>query len=121
MAWATVYESWGLHKPHSVSMCGSWLNGKPKDFKSLVLLGTAALCWSVWLCRNAVVFDYKQSFLFRLSFRLHTGSVHGLYILQQPTSHDVLVAASHIRWPRTVLPGHKGSGLVLGLTVISVS
>ena len=62
MLWAIVYAAWGLPKPRNMSnMFESWLNGIPKDFKPLVLVGAAALCWSVWLCRNAVVFDNKQS------------------------------------------------------------
>ena len=44
-------------------MFGNWLNGIPKDYKPLVLVGAAALCWSVWRCRNAaVVFDNKKIF-----------------------------------------------------------
>ena len=46
------------------SMCGSWLNGIYKEYKPLVLLGVTVLCWSVWLCRNAVVFDNKKIFIF---------------------------------------------------------
>ena len=45
-------------------MFGNWLNGVPKDYKPLVLVGAVALCWSVWRCRNAVVSDNKKhSFL----------------------------------------------------------
>ena len=55
---ATVYAVWGIPKPHNVSnMFGSWLiNGIPKESKCLVLMGAAALCWSVWLCINTVIF-----------------------------------------------------------------
>jgi len=65
LLWASVYTAWGLPKPISVSnMFENWLNGIPKDYKPLVLIGVAALCWSVWRCRNAVVFDNKKhSFL----------------------------------------------------------
>ena len=50
MAWATVYVAWGLSKPHIISnMFESWLNGIPKYYKSLVLVGAVALC-SIWLC-----------------------------------------------------------------------
>jgi len=42
-------------------MFGSWLNGIPKNYKSLVLVGAAALCWSVWLFKNVVIFEYKHS------------------------------------------------------------
>ena len=48
MVWASVNAFWGIPKPHNMpSMFGSWLNGIPKEYKPLVLLGAAALCWSV--------------------------------------------------------------------------
>jgi len=42
-------------------MFGSWLIEITKEYKPLVLLGVAVLCWSVWLYRNIVVFDNKKS------------------------------------------------------------
>ena len=63
MVWATVYAAWGIPKSYNMQrMFGSWLNEIPKEYKPLVLLGAAALCWSVWLCRNTVVFDNKKPF-----------------------------------------------------------
>ena len=63
IVWTSVYAAWGISKPHNMSnMFRSWLNEIPKDLKPLVLLGAAALCWSVWLCRNSVVFDNKKAF-----------------------------------------------------------
>jgi len=95
MLWATVYAAWGLPKPRNMSnMFESWLNGIPKDFKPLVLVGAAALCWSVWLCRNAVVFDNKQSSFSQVIY-LTTHWLRTWAILQRPSSQDKLVAASH--------------------------
>ena len=55
MLWAIIYAARGLPKPRNMSnMFESWLNGIPKDFKPLVLVGAAALCWSVWLCSGGV-------------------------------------------------------------------
>ena len=45
-------------------MFGSWLNGIPKNYKSLVLVGAPALCWFVWLCRNAVIFFRTNTLFF---------------------------------------------------------
>jgi len=75
-------------------MFGSWLIGIPKEYKPLVLLGAAALCWSVWLCRNIVVFDNKKSSFLQVIY----SSTHWLCtwtILQKLTLQDKLVAASH--------------------------
>ena len=70
-----------------------WLNGIPKEFKPLVLLGAAALCWSVWRCRNAVVFDNKRSFFLQVIY-LTTYWLRTWAILQRHTLQDKLVAAS---------------------------
>ena len=103
------------------SMFGSWLIGIPKEYKPLVLLGAAALCWSVWLCRNIVVFDNKKSSFLQVIY----SSTHWLCtwtILQKLTLQDKLVAASHFlaQVPRIFSPGQMGGGLVLELTVIIV-
>ena len=53
MVWSSVYAAWGIPKPcNMTNMFGSWLNGIPKEFKPLVLLGAAALCWFVWRCKK---------------------------------------------------------------------
>jgi len=52
-------------------MFGNWLNGIPKDYKPLVLVGAAVLCWSVWRYRNTVVFYNKNILSCKLSSRLH--------------------------------------------------
>ena len=69
MLWASVFAAWGIPKPRNVfDMFGSWLNGLPKNFEPLVLVGAVALCWSVWLYRNAMVFDNKPSFFLHVIF-----------------------------------------------------
>ena len=94
MVWAPVYAAWGIPKPRNMAnMFGSWLNRVPKDFKPVVLVGTAALYWSVWLCRNGVVFDNKQSFFFHVVFST-THWLRTWAILQRPSSQEMLVEAS---------------------------
>ena len=75
-------------------MFGSWLNGLPKNFEPLVLVGAVALCWSVWLYRNAMVFDNKPSFFLHVIFST-THWLRTWAILQKYSLHDKLVAASH--------------------------
>ena len=76
------------------SMFESWLNGIPKEYKPLVLLGAAVLCWSVWLCRNAVVFDNKKYSFLHVIYPI-THWLRSWAILQKHTLQDKLVAASH--------------------------
>ena len=52
LAWTTVYATWGIPKPRSfANIFENWLNGITKNLKQLVLVGAAALCWYVWLCK----------------------------------------------------------------------
>ena len=91
----SVYAAWGLPKLSSVSnIFGNWLNGIPKDYKPLVLVGAAALCWSIWRCRNEVVFDNKKHSFLQVIFAT-THWLRTWAILQWLSSQDTLVAASH--------------------------
>jgi hypothetical protein len=55
-------------------MFGSLFWGLGKDLKILVLLEATSICWSLWLCRNYLVFYIILSckWYIRLSF------THGL-------------------------------------------
>ena len=123
MVWAPVYAAWGIPKPRNISnMFGSWLNRVPKDFKPVVLVGTAALYWSVWLYKNGVVFDNKQSSFLQVIFST-THWLRTWAILQRPSSQEVLMEASHFlaQVAKVFLSRHMGGGLILGLTAIRVS
>ena len=48
LIWATVHVAWDIAQPHDVSnMFGNWMIGVPKEYKQLVCVGAAVLCWSV--------------------------------------------------------------------------
>ena len=52
--------TFGLQPPSSVShLLGSWLRGRVLKDKKMILLGAAAMCWAIWLCRNDAVFCRK--------------------------------------------------------------
>ena len=70
MVWSMVHAAWGIRRPSSVAnLFEGWLNGIPKQFKNLILVGAAALCWYVWLCRNAAVFENKHSSFLQVLYR----------------------------------------------------
>ena len=93
--WSIIQVASGLSQLHSVSsMFGSWLCGLSKELKSLALLGAAATCWSLWLCRNDLVFEKKRSssplqVIYSIIYWFRTQA-----ILQKPTSQDLVVAAT---------------------------
>jgi hypothetical protein len=74
-------------------MFGIWLDGLRKDLKPLVLLGAAAMCWSLWLGRNAVIFENKQSSFLQVIYST-THWLRTWSILQKSTSQEVVVAVS---------------------------
>ena len=59
------------------------------------MVGVAAMCWFVWLCRNDAIFENKQSYFLRVIYRT-THWLRTWATLQQPTSQEALVAAP--RW-----------------------
>ena len=92
LVWTSVYTAWGLPNPSSVTnMFGNWLIGTLKDYKPLVLVGAAALCWSVWRCRNAVVFYKKKVFFlanyfYDYTFATNTGYPTTAFFAEYPCS-----------------------------------
>ena len=78
--WSCIHVALNLPQPRSIPhMFGSWLNGFRRDLKPLLLLGPTVTCWSLWLCRNDLVFE-KNMFILpcRWYIRLFIGSAHGL-------------------------------------------
>ena len=64
--WNQLYFTFGINPPRSVNhMLGSWLSGFSAQLRKMMLVGASALCWSVWLCRNEVVFQkvYPNSYM----------------------------------------------------------
>ena len=60
-AWRIVQIAFNLNRPNTVrNIFWNRLVGLTSDLKANILVGAAALCWSIWLCRNDVVFDVKS-------------------------------------------------------------
>ena len=38
-------------------MFGSWFSNQNKKIRSLIWVGVAAFCWTIWRCRNDIVFN----------------------------------------------------------------
>jgi hypothetical protein len=72
LVWAVIHAAFGLLKPRSMRhIFGQWwLMGFIDEFKFLVLFGIAAICWSLWLTRNAFIFVNKQTYFLRFIFTI---------------------------------------------------
>ena len=56
LMWNILYFAFGIYPPTCVAdLFGSW-RSFPAQFKKTVLIGASALCWSIWLSRNDVIF-----------------------------------------------------------------
>jgi hypothetical protein len=59
-----------LIPPYSVAnIFGNLLNGVDPRFKILIRVGTIAVIWSIWLCKNDKVCNDKKSSLMQVMYR----------------------------------------------------
>jgi hypothetical protein len=61
--WRIVYFAYDLSPPTNITnIFDNWLNGVDKHSKERIHIGFSALVWSIWRCRNNIVFNNKKSF-----------------------------------------------------------
>ena len=60
--WCLVHFTFSIYQPTSIAnMFGSWLNGIDRKTKARIRIGVAAFLWSIWNCRNDVVFNKQKN------------------------------------------------------------
>ena len=90
--WSVIQIASNLYPPTSVAnIFGHWLDGIPNSFKTLIRVGAYALIWSLWLCRNNLVFNGKNASPLQVIFR-YTQSLHTWSMLQLPEYQPLLMA-----------------------------
>jgi hypothetical protein len=69
--WRIVFFATNLNQPRFIGhMFGTWLNNQHKKIKVLIWVGTTALCWAIWRCRNDVIFKkLKTNSIMQVIFR----------------------------------------------------
>ena len=56
--WRIVHVFFNLLPPTSVhNLFTGWLDGIDRKLKSQILVGESAICWTIWLTQNDIVFD----------------------------------------------------------------
>ena len=56
--WGIVQVSFNISPHVSIfHMFNGWLNGINKELMYKILVGASALCWTIWLSRNGMVFN----------------------------------------------------------------
>jgi hypothetical protein len=62
LIWRVLFAAYNIPPPSNITnMFGNWLNGVDKDDKARIRIGISALCWSIWNCRNDMVFNKIDS------------------------------------------------------------
>lgn len=60
--WNALFITFGIQPPTNVaSLLGNWPYGVHPRLRAHFLIGVAALCWAMWLCRNNVVFNRSKT------------------------------------------------------------
>jgi hypothetical protein len=56
--WRAVQVTFNIDVPLSVAhVCNGWTTGIGNHFRKFVLVGGAALCWTLWTSKNDMMFD----------------------------------------------------------------
>jgi hypothetical protein len=81
MMWMTISFTFGIRAPTTVTnLFGPWLISFSNKQRNQVLIGVAAFCWALWLCRNEIVFQRSKcvsilQVMFRGAFWIRTWSI----------------------------------------------
>jgi hypothetical protein len=62
LIWRVVFAAYNIPPPSNITnLFGNWLNGTDKTNKDRIHIGVSALCWSIWNCKNDIIFNKKDS------------------------------------------------------------
>jgi hypothetical protein len=60
LIWRVVFAAYNIPPPSNViNIFENWLNATDTTDKASICIGVSALCWSIWNCRNDIVFNKK--------------------------------------------------------------
>ena len=63
LIWRVVFCTYNIPPPTNVTnMFGNRLRGVDKKTKDRIRICVSAICWSIWNCRNDMVFNRKDTF-----------------------------------------------------------
>jgi hypothetical protein len=92
LLWRVVNFTYNLPSPTNIrNMFGNWLNGVDRNSKARIRIGVSALCWSIWRCRNDIVFNKKRTFNFLQVIHMMVHWVQLWSFLLPPEQRDAMV------------------------------
>jgi hypothetical protein len=81
LMWMTISITFGIRtSANCINLFGTWLRSFSNKQRNQVLIGVAAFCWALWLCRNEVVFQRSNfktilQVIFRGAFWIRSRSI----------------------------------------------
>jgi hypothetical protein len=79
--WTTISITFGIRAPAKITnLFGPWLRSFSVKQRNQELIGAAAFCWALWLCRNEVLFQRSKfksilQVMFRGTFWIRSWSI----------------------------------------------
>ena len=109
--WSVIQIASNLYPPTSVAnIFGHWLDGISNRYKTLIRVGAYALLWSLWLCRNDLVFNGKNCSSLQVFSVVRTCFVRGLcYNVRSTNRYSRRCVRDWSRWLWRFLPNMDGS------------
>ena len=96
--WQTVHIAFNINPPNSVNaLFGTWLNGIEPDLARHIRVGVCALLWTIWTCRNDLVFNRTSRIHFLQVIFRATALIRSWSLLTPMEASEHLVTGA-IRW-----------------------
>lgn len=95
--WRVVGCTFGFGSfPATMRDIHTWFESFPRKYRQIIIIGSAALCWSIWKSRNAICFQNKYpgdptNIVFSLCYW-----IDAWYILRKSDTKVQLLRASDI-------------------------
>jgi hypothetical protein len=92
IVWHMIYFTYNIPPPTNITnMFGNWLNGVDRNDKARIRIGVSALCWSIWNCRNTIVFDKQKGTNFLQVIRLAAHWIQSWSLLLPEDQRELMV------------------------------
>jgi hypothetical protein len=117
--WSIIKIASSLYPMTSVAnVFGNWLHGIDLRFRMLIRVGTIAVIWSLWLCRNDKVFEDKNCSLLQVIYKC-TDTLRLWSPLQRLENRDLFteVCTQLEATARDIFP-HMGGCIISGLDLL---
>ena len=96
--WRTVHIAFNITPPNSVTtLFGTWLTGIEPELARHIRVGVCALLWTIWTCRNDLVFNRISRIHFLQVIFRATAVIRSWSLLTPMEAREHLVTGS-IRW-----------------------